>query len=70
MDTPVRTREQFLEELGKALQRGECWGLVLSQPRPEQAGDGILQVENGLLRACDTSELLDAVNLWQNKLTV
>ncbi len=45
MDTPVRTREQFLEELGKALQRGECWGLVLSQPRPEQAGDGILQVE-------------------------
>ena len=32
--------------------------------------DGILQVENGLLRACDTSELLDAVNLWQNKLTV
>jgi 5-methylthioadenosine/S-adenosylhomocysteine deaminase len=31
--------------------------------------EGVLQVENGLLRQCDTSRLLDAVNLWQNKLT-
>ena len=31
--------------------------------------NGVLQVENGLLRGCDTSRLLDAVNLWQNKLT-
>ena len=32
--------------------------------------DGVLRVENGQLLACDTSGLLDAVNLWQNKLTV
>lgn len=31
--------------------------------------NGVLQVENGLLRGCDTSRLLDTVNLWQNKLT-
>jgi 5-methylthioadenosine/S-adenosylhomocysteine deaminase len=31
--------------------------------------NGALQVENGLLRQCDTRRLLDAVNLWQNKLT-
>jgi len=31
--------------------------------------NGVLQVENGLLQHCDTSRLLDAVNLWQNKLT-
>ncbi len=31
--------------------------------------NGVLQVENGLLRGRDTSRLLDAVNLWQNKLT-
>ncbi len=31
--------------------------------------NGVPQVENGLLRGCDTSRLLDAVNLWQNKLT-
>ncbi|MBV6409447.1 MAG: TRZ/ATZ family hydrolase [Burkholderiales bacterium] len=31
--------------------------------------NGALQVENGLLRQCDTSRLLDTVNLWQNKLT-
>lgn len=31
--------------------------------------NGVLQVENGLLRGCDTARLLDTVNLWQNKLT-
>ena len=31
--------------------------------------NGILRVENGLLQGCDTSQLLDTVNLWQNKLT-
>jgi 5-methylthioadenosine/S-adenosylhomocysteine deaminase len=31
--------------------------------------NGVLQVENGVLQGCDTSRLLDAVNLWQNKLT-
>jgi 5-methylthioadenosine/S-adenosylhomocysteine deaminase len=31
--------------------------------------NGVLQVENGRLRGCDTSRLLDTVNLWQNKLT-
>ncbi|MDT3736085.1 MAG: TRZ/ATZ family hydrolase [Denitratisoma sp.] len=31
--------------------------------------DGVLQVENGVLRGCDTTRLLDTVNLWQNKLT-
>lgn len=31
--------------------------------------DGVLQVENGVLQGCDTGRLLDAVNLWQNKLT-
>ena len=30
--------------------------------------NGVLQVENGLLRGCDTARLLDPVNLWQNKL--
>jgi 5-methylthioadenosine/S-adenosylhomocysteine deaminase len=30
--------------------------------------DGIQQVENGVLPRCDTGQLLDAVNLWQNKL--
>lgn len=30
--------------------------------------NGVLQVENGLLRGCDTARLLDTVNLWQNKL--
>lgn len=31
--------------------------------------NGVLRVENGLLQGCDTSQLLDTVNLWQNKLT-
>jgi len=31
--------------------------------------NGVLQAEDGVLRQCDTSRLLDAVNLWQNKLT-
>lgn len=31
--------------------------------------NGVLQVENGLLRQCDTGRLLDTANLWQNKLT-
>jgi 5-methylthioadenosine/S-adenosylhomocysteine deaminase len=31
--------------------------------------NGVPQVENGLLQGCDTSRLLDTVNLWQNKLT-
>ena len=31
--------------------------------------NGAPQVQNGLLRGCDTSRLLDTVNLWQNKLT-
>jgi 5-methylthioadenosine/S-adenosylhomocysteine deaminase len=31
--------------------------------------NGVLQVENGVLRGCDTARLLDTVNLWQNKLT-
>ncbi len=31
--------------------------------------NGVLQVENGLLQGCDTDHLLDAVDLWQNKLT-
>lgn len=31
--------------------------------------NGVMQVENGLLQGCDTSRLLDTVNLWQNKLT-
>ena len=31
--------------------------------------NGSLRVENGMLRQCDTNRLLDAVNLWQNKLT-
>ncbi|CAG0957611.1 5-methylthioadenosine/S-adenosylhomocysteine deaminase [Rhodocyclaceae bacterium] len=30
--------------------------------------NGVLRVENGLLQGCDTSQLLDTVNLWQNKL--
>ncbi len=31
--------------------------------------NGVLRVENGVLQGCDTSQLLDTVNLWQNKLT-
>lgn len=31
--------------------------------------NGALRVEGGLLRECDTGRLLDAVNLWQNRLT-
>jgi 5-methylthioadenosine/S-adenosylhomocysteine deaminase len=30
--------------------------------------NGVLRVENGLLQGCDTTQLLDTVNLWQNKL--
>jgi hypothetical protein len=51
----LRGREQFLDELGKALQRGECWGLVLSRPRPEQAGDGFLQVDKISVRPVEIS---------------
>lgn len=51
----MRGREQFLEELGKALQLGECWGLVLSQPRPEQADDGFLQVDKITVRPVEIS---------------
>ncbi len=31
--------------------------------------NGVLRVENGLLQGCDTAQLLDTVNLWQNKLS-
>ncbi|MBK6630758.1 MAG: TRZ/ATZ family hydrolase [Betaproteobacteria bacterium] len=31
--------------------------------------DGVLRVENGMLSGYDTSQLLDTVNLWQNRLT-
>jgi 5-methylthioadenosine/S-adenosylhomocysteine deaminase len=31
--------------------------------------NGELRVENGVLQGCDIGRLLDAVNLWQNKLT-
>jgi SAM-dependent methyltransferase len=48
-------REQFLAELGKALQVGECWGLVLSQPVPGQAGDGALRVEKVTVRPVEIS---------------
>lgn len=30
--------------------------------------NGVLRVENGVLRGCDTIRLLDSVNLWQNKI--
>lgn len=43
-------REQFLAELGKALQRGECWGLVLSKPLEGQAGDGAPRVSKITVR--------------------
>ena len=31
--------------------------------------DGLPRVTDGMLRNCDTARLLDAVNLWQNKLS-
>ena len=31
--------------------------------------NGMPRVENGVLQGCDTDQLLDAVNLWQNRLT-
>jgi SAM-dependent methyltransferase len=48
-------REQFLAELGKALQMGACWGLVLSQPVPGQAADGALRVEKITVRPVEIS---------------
>jgi len=32
--------------------------------------NGVLRVENGLLQGCDTTQLLNTVNLWQNKLII
>jgi SAM-dependent methyltransferase len=48
-------RKQFLAELGKALQKGECWGLVLSQPLARQAGDGVVRVDKITVRPVDIS---------------
>lgn len=59
-----------------ALETSPCFGpashLVYTAGREHVTHvwvNGVLQVENGLLRGCDTARLLDTVNLWQNKLT-
>jgi SAM-dependent methyltransferase len=49
------SREQFLEELDRSLQSGDCWALVLSQPRQEQAGDGSVHVDKISVRPVEIS---------------
>lgn len=51
----LHIREQFLAELSKALQCGECWGLILSQPLSAQAADGVLRVEKISVRPVEIS---------------
>ncbi|MFZ1624307.1 MAG: SAM-dependent methyltransferase [Gammaproteobacteria bacterium] len=44
-DSPINALEQFMAELAEALQRDDCWGLVLSHSRSTQSGDGVLPVD-------------------------
>lgn len=46
----MSARGQFLSELGEALRQGECWGLVLCQPRTKQSGGSRVQADKLTVR--------------------